>query len=203
MPKGSEQLTQFRKQEIVDACAKLYTTKNFKDITLKDIGDVTSFTRTSIYNYFQTKEEIFLELLKQEYDAWSQELFDIQNQKLENTVDFCKAVANSLVKRERLLKLLSMNHYDLEANSRIENLIEFKKSYGHSIDCFKSCVKKHCPKIDGNAFVYSFFPFLFGVYPYAVVTPKQKEAMASAKVQYTYYSAYELIYNFLRKWIGE
>lgn len=31
---------------------------SFKDITLKDISRETTFSRTSIYNYFQTKEEI-------------------------------------------------------------------------------------------------------------------------------------------------
>ena len=32
MPKGSEQLTNARKEEIINACAKLYKTMNFKDI---------------------------------------------------------------------------------------------------------------------------------------------------------------------------
>ena len=64
MPKGSEQLTNARKEEIINACAKLYTTMNFKDITLKQISLETTFTRTSIYNYFQTKEEIFLALFR-------------------------------------------------------------------------------------------------------------------------------------------
>ena len=60
MPKGSEELTNARKEEIIDACASLYETMGFKDVTIRDIGARTSFTRTSIYNYFQTKEEIFL-----------------------------------------------------------------------------------------------------------------------------------------------
>ena len=63
MPKGSEELTNARKEEIIDACAALYETVGFKDITIREIGERTSFTRTSIYNYFQTKEEIFLALL--------------------------------------------------------------------------------------------------------------------------------------------
>ena len=67
MPKGSEELTNARKEEIVSACAALYETMSFKDITIRDIGEKTSFTRTSIYNYFQTKEEIFLALLKREH----------------------------------------------------------------------------------------------------------------------------------------
>ena len=64
MPKGSAELTAARREEIMDACESLYRTMNFKDITLKEIGTVTSFTRTSIYNYFHSKEEIFLALFE-------------------------------------------------------------------------------------------------------------------------------------------
>lgn len=74
MPKGSEKLTNARKEEIIQACAVLYETKSFKDITIRDIGEKTSFTRTSIYNYFQTKEEIFLALLQREHEAWVADL---------------------------------------------------------------------------------------------------------------------------------
>ena len=74
MPKGSEELTNARKEEIINACASLYETMGFKDITIRDIGAKTSFTRTSIYNYFQTKEEIFLALLQREYEHWNIDL---------------------------------------------------------------------------------------------------------------------------------
>ena len=48
MPKGSQALTHAREEEIVNACALLYETKGFKEITIKDIAAATSFTRTSI-----------------------------------------------------------------------------------------------------------------------------------------------------------
>ena len=67
MPKGSAELTNARREEILAACRKLYETMSFKEITLKEIGQQTSFTRTSIYNYFETKEEIFLALFQREY----------------------------------------------------------------------------------------------------------------------------------------
>ena len=56
MPKGSPKLTAARREEIINACERLYETVGFKDITLKDIGEETRFTRTSVYNYFNTKE---------------------------------------------------------------------------------------------------------------------------------------------------
>ena len=77
MPRGSEELTIARKEEILDACATLYETMGFRDITIRDIGAKTSFTRTSIYNYFQTKEEIFLALLQREHEVWSADLEEL------------------------------------------------------------------------------------------------------------------------------
>ncbi len=52
MSRGSPKLTAARKEEIIAACAKLYETMSFREITIKEIGAATSFTRTSIYNYF-------------------------------------------------------------------------------------------------------------------------------------------------------
>ena len=74
MPAGSAERTNARREEIINACEKLYQTMSFKDITLKEIGKETTFSRTSIYNYFQSKEEIFLALLKREYDLWIEAL---------------------------------------------------------------------------------------------------------------------------------
>ena len=159
MPKGSETLTAARKEEIISACRKLYAARSFKEITIKEIGEATSFTRTSIYNYFQTKEEIFLALLQQEYEQWNQ------------------------------------NHYDMEENSRLERLVEFKAAYGQSLAEVRSCLDQYAPEMTAREkqdFIYSFFPFLFGIYPYTFVTEKQKAAMDQAGVDYVYLSIYEI-----------
>ena len=74
MPKSSKALTERRREEIIGACKELYKTMSFKEITIKEIANFTSFTRPSIYNYFETKEEIFLAILKEEYDKWVTEL---------------------------------------------------------------------------------------------------------------------------------
>ena len=42
MPKSSEEQAQARRDEIVNACAELYETMSFRDITLKEIGQRTS-----------------------------------------------------------------------------------------------------------------------------------------------------------------
>ena len=203
MPKGSEELTNSRKSEIVNACAKLYETMSFKEITLKEIGKETSFTRTSIYNYFQTKEEIFLALFQREYEAWVEDLERIHQENEKMSVDeFAGALAHTLEKRVRLLKLLAMNHYDMEAASRMENLIDFKTAYGNSLRAVSCCLEKFFPKMtvsDIQEFIYAFFPFLFGVYPYTVVTEKQKTAMDEAGMNYVSLTIYEIVNSIVKK----
>ena len=127
MPKGSVGLVDARREEIISACEKLYQTMSFKEITLKDIAGATSFTRTSIYNYFQTKEEIFLALMQKEYKCWVEELETMANTYTTMSAEsFSSMLAHSLEKRSMLLKLLSMNHFDMEENSRPECLVDFK-----------------------------------------------------------------------------
>lgn len=203
MPAGSIERTNARKEEIINACEKLYQTMSFKDITLKEIGKETSFSRTSIYNYFQTKEEIFLALLKREYDAWIRELCEAMESEETMTDDeIADALARTLDNHRQLLKIMSMNHYDLEENSRMELLVEFKVSYGNAMKTVMAMLAKFRKDMDiekRQEFVYSFFPFMFGIYPYTVVTEKQKEAMKLAGVNYTYSSLYDLTFVAARR----
>ncbi|MGI5873491.1 MAG: TetR family transcriptional regulator [Bacillota bacterium] len=207
MPKGSPERTAARKEEIISACEKLYRTMSFKEITLKEIGKETSFSRPTIYNYFQTKEEIFLALFEREYERWNEELETIieKNDSLTRK-QIADKTARSLENREQLLKLLSMNNYDMEANSRKELLASFKTAYGKAMRNVRGILDKFCPEMsdpEKRNFIYVFFPFMFGVYPYAAVTEKQKAAMEEAGVDYEYQSVYELTYHCLIGLLGE
>ena len=198
--KTAEQIAS-RREEIVNACEKLYQTMSFKEITLKEIGEEVPFSRPTIYNSFQTKEEIFLALFEREYDRWNGDLASIlkENEKL-GKEEIAEKIARSLSERVQLLKLLSMNNYDMEANSRTELLTDFKKAYGRSMELFCMILTKFCPEkseTDIQNIVYIFFPFMFGIYPYAEVTEKQRDAMREAGVGFIYRSVYEITYGCL------
>ena len=195
----SKEIVDMRKEEIINACEKLYENNSFKDITIKSIGEETTFSRTSIYNYFQTKEEIFLALLKREYERWIEDLNVIYEQNQEMTKEvFADKLANTVTKRKNLLKLLSMNMYDMEENSRMEELIDFKKAYGDAIKTLKKCVDKFFEKIseeEREEFVCLFFPLMYGIYPYSEVTERQLQAMKISDVPYKALSIYDIAYK--------
>ncbi|WP_164516834.1 hypothetical protein [Clostridium transplantifaecale] len=61
-----------------------------------------------------------------------------------------------------------------------ESLVEFKVAYGRSLQTFATLLGKFFPEMtveERQNFIYRFFPFIYGIYPYTFVTDKQKEAM--------------------------
>ena len=203
----SEKTTTSRREEIVNACEKLYRTMSFREITLKEISEETSFSRPSIYNYFATKEEIFLALFEREYDRWNESLEEIhKGRRALSARALAEKLAKSLAARPQLLKLLSMNLYDMEASSRLECLTKFKRSYGKALENIRRILLKFCPDMTGRQirdFIYAFFPFMFGIYPYTEVTEKQKKAMEQAGVDFELSSAKELIFTFVCNFLNK
>ncbi|SEK30547.1 transcriptional regulator, TetR family [Streptococcus equinus] len=198
MGRISREECQRRREEIIDVAQALYQEMPFKEINVKEIGNRLSFTRTAIYTYFDNKEEIFLALLEREYLKWEQDLQNILKKEELTQEMFASEMAKSLEKRLTLLKILAVDMASLDAESRIEPLVEFKKVYGRSLDLVRQILEEHFPKrneIANQQFLFAFFPFLYGVYPYTEVTEKQKEAMSEAEVPYVYMSVSEMIEN--------
>lgn len=192
MPK--RETPEVREEEILNACEKLYEKMNFRDVTIKEISAETSFSRPSIYNYFQTKEEIFLRLFEREYLLWCDDLgkIDADGVKADKLPE---KLARSLEKRKLMLKLLAVNLYDMEENSRIEQLISFKKAYGKSIKLLGDILKNAFPyKTDQERrrILLTAFQFLHGVFPYAHATKKQIKAMDAVGIGHDNGSIYEI-----------
>ena len=121
---------------------------NFDDVTIKDIAELTSFTRPSTYNYFETREEIFLGLLEREYQLWAADLRACQPVTGKDPKrQFARAVAGTLAEHGTMLRLLANNLMEIESNSRMERLIGFKRVYGESIEALGSCLSRFCPEM--------------------------------------------------------
>ena len=200
MPRRTQEQKEARKQEIIDACEMIYREKGFHGVTLKEISARTSFTRPAIYTYFETRDEILLALLNREYECWIKDLVRISSIKTKLTKEqLVEELAHTLEDREILLRIQNMNLYEIELNSRVERLSEFKRLYGRSVECFITILKNQIPGIDDECKTITdiFNAFLFGVYPFVFHTPKQIEAMEDAGIQPVDTSIYELTYDCL------
>ena len=79
-----------------------------------------------------------------------------------------------------------------------------KQEYKRALDTIEHLLVVYFPQMgrtDINKFIYIFFPFMFGLYPYANVTQKQKDAMTSAGIKFptkrVYDFAYQTIFSLL------
>lgn len=110
MAKVTKDVAERRPEEILNACRDLYATMSFQEISAK-----TSISRPSIYTYFESKEEIFLAILKEEYDCWTEDLLHILQCHNQMTTDeFARTVGHTLAARTTLLKIQCMNLYEIE-----------------------------------------------------------------------------------------
>ncbi len=53
-----------RKQEIMDAALRLFATKGYKATTLDEIAEESEFGKGTLYNYFTSKEDIYVEIIR-------------------------------------------------------------------------------------------------------------------------------------------
>lgn len=196
MPRGGAEHTLARREEIITACEQLYLERDFHDVTIKDIGARTTFTRTSIYNYFETKEEIFLALLCREYLAWAADLEALAETASGGAEALAEGLAATLDRRETMLRLMSTSLFEMEAHSRVTALADFKRGCKTLMAALDGCVAAFCPEKDADArerFALAFLPFVYGVWPYSTVTEKQRMAIDLAEMRYDPPGQHEMV----------
>ncbi|MFW9973104.1 MAG: TetR/AcrR family transcriptional regulator [Candidatus Odinarchaeota archaeon] len=78
------------KKIILDAAKELFSEKNFDLVTMEEIADLAALSRATIYNYFNTKEEIYFTLGISKLEDWIEqyELLDLNKYSGEQRVLF-------------------------------------------------------------------------------------------------------------------
>jgi len=117
-----------RISEIVDATARLYKKHSFEEISFTRIAKEAGFTRSNLYKYFSSKEEIFLAFLKQDIITWRKDLLRTFGRHQTRSVKaFASIWADVLSRHRRLLDLISILPSYLEKNVTEESLVGFKR----------------------------------------------------------------------------
>ena len=95
--------------------------------------------------------------------------------------------------------------HDLEENSRLSFLVDFKKTYAKALSTVSSLIGKFFPSFsekDISSFLYSFFPFMYGVYPYTMMTEKQLIAMREVGIEIYKIPIRDFVYKTVIKLLG-
>lgn len=125
----TDEQKEVRVAEIVEATARLYDTYRFEDITLSLIAKEAKFTRSNLYKYFSSKEEIFLECFKRDIALACRDLEAAYERDRTYTIrEFAEVWVRTFVRHPRFLRLHSILSTILERNVSVESLVDFKRS---------------------------------------------------------------------------
>lgn len=143
-----------KKEHILFTAYRCFEKESFKDLKMIDIAKEAGVAKGTLFNYFKTKEHLFLEMLFQEYE---QRFFKIEKlltaEKGTTLKAFKNFILNELdivIKRESILfKLEAIKSVILEANldreikivmDRLfrEQLQDNSKKIANQFDCIRS-----------------------------------------------------------------
>lgn len=125
----SDEQKQERINEILGAVERLLESADYENITLADIAKEASFTRSNLYKYFTTKEDIFLRYISYKVSLWADGVITMLVQNPEASAEkFCELWTDSLMGARKELDLLPLLYTLLEKKASETGLVEFKKA---------------------------------------------------------------------------
>ena len=183
--RSDEQIEQ-RINEIVDATARLFEENRFEDITFAMIAKEANFTRSNLYRYFQTKEDIFLELLKHDIAAWRKDILENLADGNPSLHEVAEISVELILKHKRMVKLFTILFTLLEPNASLEALTAFKRKITEEIGLVAQFLRTVLPfpSVEAAAeFLSAQSSLVIGSYPMMDLTPKQLEAMRAIDME--------------------
>jgi|PlaIllAssembly_1097288.scaffolds.fasta_scaffold379163_1 AcrR family transcriptional regulator len=118
-----------RRESILAAALGLLAEDDYGNISIASIANKAGIAKGTIFLYFRTKEELFLQLQTREYKSW----FDDINNRLHalkkpaSLDEFVKVFVSSVGEHPRLLPLIPILHIVLEHNIDYKTALEFKR----------------------------------------------------------------------------
>ncbi len=176
-----EQAT-LRKKEIVDSVSKMYDEIDYQDITMKTISERISIARSSLYFYYQSKEEIMLDVLQNDYVGFLKELANA----IANSTNLAEKLSAIYLNNLRLLEIISVHLVDIETHVSLDKLVAFKSALMPYLNRLRDGIEASFPNTPlskRNVFFNSLIMLTHSLYP--LIKPSEKQAQAMDKVSMT------------------
>ena len=128
----SKEQKQKKRIVLLNEVNKMYQTKGFQEIKILDVAKNCGVSKGTVFNYFESKETLFLTLLIQEYGKW----FDGLYQRIENMDGsdegtlikvVTKYIDQSLDSNIRLFHLVGLGHSHLEHNVSLRMAEKYRR----------------------------------------------------------------------------
>lgn len=130
--------------QIINSAKELFSQKNYDDVSIDDIAEYSVLSRTTVYNYFNTKEEIYIEIgiqgLEEIYEK-QQSIIKTEMSGIELIIKLSRNILNTYTSNPLSYDIL---RYYLQINTQAEipaHKILKKLEEGEKIDDFNSILR--------------------------------------------------------------
>lgn len=149
-----------RKTLIIAAAMKLFEEKSFHEIGMRDIAAEAGVSAASIYRYFPSRDDLFVEALIQDINKIEQ-LLEKRLEQGSGIEDLAVAVVDYLIDNEATFQM--MCHFMIRGGINQRALKKFNAVQRYFLKMFDEVVKKAQGVESIRFFTHAFFASLAGV----------------------------------------
>lgn len=174
-----------RRQEIIHATQFLYQQYSFREINFSKISEKTKIARSTIYNYYLNKEEIFLDIILEHFMNIKKGIEENLIEVKLDRADLVDKITKILMDNYGLLVLISLYIEQIEYTCSQEKLNDFKLHIKDLNEVLIKMTKFQFPDASETLiqyFIQAFYSALHGIAPACSPIKKQKIAMEKAGI---------------------
>ncbi|MDH5543777.1 MAG: TetR family transcriptional regulator [Nitrospinota bacterium] len=180
-----------RRETILNAAVDLLGKGDFQNISVSRIARKAGLAKGTIFLYFKTKEDLFLQLQIREYKSWFENFkgrlkASLQRKKFGDIEEFVKNIMDSLACQPLMLQLTPILHIILEQNIDYETALDFKKFLLAEVLATGELVEQCLPffsENDGARFLLHFQALLIGIIQLSRPAPVVKKVIETEKME--------------------
>lgn len=139
---------ELRRETILAAAAELFDSEGPRGTSLSAIAARAGFTKSNIYRYFESREEVLISLLHEEIDRFLTSLEELlRTVPAGDAVAVSHGVTGAFLKHPRFAHLLSILFATLEQNVSVEILVALKRHIATMADRLGALIHDRLPTI--------------------------------------------------------
>ncbi|HKI76906.1 MAG TPA: uroporphyrinogen-III synthase, partial [Ignavibacteriaceae bacterium] len=74
LPSKKESNKQIKRKKIIESASKLFSTKSYHEVMMEDVAKQASIAKGTVYNYFETKEDLYFSIMQMRMENLVQSL---------------------------------------------------------------------------------------------------------------------------------
>lgn len=191
---------------IVDLAGKILLKKEYADLSMDLIAKEAGIAKGTLYIYFQSKEELGLEVLERDYVDWFSSLSNALHEcSIKNSEQLTNWIVKSLRSQPRFLKLIPIGASILEANVTEEFILRHKLKLSAGLEGAAKALHIAFPSLtikQASLLLVQIHIVVIGTWTHGFPNPKVQKVIKDHSMQSLDFEYFELLENTLNALTG-